>query len=225
MSSISLSLKMMLAVTACAGFTLLACGDETSGGGDDEEEDKGGEKDDDDKPKKDAGKADSGKKDSSISIPQGVPGEDCSDSPTPVAQCTGCGSAICTTRCGDDETWGECTALTVDAGNPISNILGDGGGIKVSDAGVSVMLPGSDASVDIPATECPDTLTCNDIAAAFSAFGVPPIKFCTASGSLTPPECTNQQDCTDMGLKIATCMAIPGLSTFVPGTFCLSSCK
>jgi hypothetical protein len=225
MSSISLSLKMLLAASACAGLTLIACGDDSGSSDKDstDDDDKTGSKKDA-SVSKDAGK-DAGKKDSSV-IPQGVPGEDCSDAPVPVAQCAGCGSAICTTMCGDDGTWGECTSLSTDSGVPgLGNLLGDGGGIKVSDAGVSVTIPGSDASVNIPATECPADLTCNDVASGFAAFGVPPVKFCTASDSVTPPACSTQKDCTDMGFKVSTCMPIPGLSAFLPGNFCLSSCK
>jgi hypothetical protein len=112
-------------------------------------------------------------------------------------------------------------AMVVDAAKSILDAQARGR----DDAGVSVPVPGSDASADIPATQCPESLTCNDVASGFSSFGLPPAKFCTESGSITPPECTTQKDCTDMGFTLSTCMPLPTLSVFLPGNFCLRSCK
>jgi hypothetical protein len=217
MSSISLSLKMLLAGSALAGLTLLACGEDSGGGGDEKEPT--GKTKTDAGPKKDGGTG--GKKDASAAsaIPHAVEGD----------ECTGLGGQCDSDTCDESPCYSKCTdgfyeacqsgkdliSLYTDGGVkiPTSVTTGDGTNYTVTDAGVTVKV--GDASVAIPATECPDGFECSDLGALVMV----PLKFCAAG--FGPPACTTTQDCTDMGFKIATCGMVPVLGTMG----CLQSCK
>jgi len=223
MSSISLPLKMMLAASALAGLTLIACGEDAPAT-DTEKEPVKGTKDAGNK--KDAGK-DAGKKDAGSAtpaLPQGVPGEECES--TLPAQCDDCGETYCATKC-EDGVWGDClpaASLVRDGGFTIPNVIPDGGSITVKDGSVSVMI--GDSSLDLPQEECPDPTVCSTMATGLAAplimqaaMGAP---FCAADDEIgLPPACMTPADCKAMGFGAsATCLPAGPL-----GSFCLQVCK
>ncbi len=251
MSSISLSLKMMLAATACAGLTLAACGDDSGGGSDSPS----GSKADAGK-KSDAGKSDAGKKDAAIELPMVTPGDDC-DTTTQAGQYAGvceddtCDAPPCYARCVDG-TYTDCKnqsewvkELLGDGGidgflkdgglgnllkdGSIGNILGDGGNISVNrDAAISVSDSG------IPTSACPSGNVCSssgsgDVAgtiiglAAGEGMGI-----CTKDG--TPKACETPADCSDYGASACFDTAQVGVGGLVgligwSTKFCMAPCK
>lgn len=213
MSSISLSLKMLLAGSALAGLTLLACGEDSGGG---KETDKDEDNVQPGKTRADAGpKKDAGGGNRPPVATGAVEGEDC----------TGIGGMCDNDQCDEPPCFAQCVSGTYGECRPSKDLIGqftgdgglpssvkiDGGSISVKDGSVSIKV--GDAEVDIPATACPDSLTCGDL----TAFGVP-VKYC-AEG-LFPPKCTTAKDCADMGLKLATCAELP-----LAGLSCLQVCE
>ncbi|MDB4976258.1 MAG: hypothetical protein JWN48_4599 [Myxococcaceae bacterium] len=217
MSSISLSLKLLLASSALGGLTLLACGGDDSGSTKDNSGPSTGSKSDA-SVKKDSGATT--KKDAGSAIPTGaVEGEDCTGIGG-MCDNDACEKAPCFAACVDG-TYGACDTLNnllPDAGRPSGNILPDGSTVSVTDAGVRVTLPGSDASIDIPATACPAKFSCNDIGKLINA----PLNFCSAPGAFTPPSCSTTQDCIDMGFKATSAMC--GTIPVIGGMACLQAC-
>lgn len=234
MSSISLSLKMMLAASACAGLTLLACGGDDSGGG--------GSTDEDDKPAKDAGKGkdagkDAGKRDAAT-IATVTPGDDCD----PEAfnglggpcERDACDAPPCLSQCVDG-VYDECKS----AADLIGELAGDGGiggllrdsGFSLPDTGITrtdagFTIPGNDGAVSLPTNECPDEYMCDS---TLSMVGLPAT--CVKPGENVyivlnlPPKCTTNAECTDLGLT-GTCFTVPGgLLPAGSDKVCLSPCK
>jgi hypothetical protein len=228
MSSISLSLKMMIAASACAGLTLLACGDETSSGGDDDSSDEDKETGKKDAGKRDAGK-DAGKKDAGITIPRAVEGEEC-DTSSPLGalggQCDAdaCDEPPCYAQCEGD-VYGECKSMADligqlrDSGigdalkDAASNILGDSGYTLNKDGGVDVMF--GDAKVTVPAMACPPDYECTNPGAIL---GLPTPAVCTQGG--LPSPCETAADCTAAGFKAATCAMVPIVMTMGCTSLC-----
>lgn len=229
MSSISLSLKMMLAASACAGLTLLACGGDDSGGGSTNNDDETPTKDAG--KGKDAGKADAGKKDAGLATV--TPGDDCDPEAFnglggPCKQ-DECDSPPCISQCVDG-VYDECKSAT----DLIGQLAGDGGltgllrdsgfslpdtGIKRTDAGLTIPV-GDGGSISLPATECPTELTCSGTVG--SIIGMPDVKLCAdPSNPLgAPPTCTDTAACKAMGLEAAQCQMLP-----IIGSVCFQICK
>jgi hypothetical protein len=218
MSSISLPLKMMLAASALAGLTMLACGEDAPSSKPTEEDEapvKGSK--DGGGGKKDAGK-DAGKRDAAIVIPQGTPGEECTGSLP--AQCDDCGEMFCATRC-EDGVWGECVpalSLLPDSGGKPPSVSTDAGTFSASDGQVSVKF--GDSSVVIPPTACPAPLVCSSSSMAFSKDVITMLAggaaACIGSDAIGfPPACQATADCTAAGLKLASCI----------GNYCIQICK
>jgi hypothetical protein len=228
MSSISLSLKMMLAASACAGLTLLACGEESSGGGEDDES---GEKDDDDKPKADAGKkTDAGKKpDATITIPRAVPGEECDKTSVIGAlggQCDSdaCDDPPCYAQCEGD-VYGECKSMA----DLVASFRDGGGGLNLPDTGVVRNADGGfdivvgDSSVALPTSACPADFTCSTELAAYGAPNLctsPEYKILGGLGPDGPAPCETAADCKALGLTALACQELPVL-----GKICFQSCE
>ncbi|MDB4988385.1 MAG: hypothetical protein JWN04_3563 [Myxococcaceae bacterium] len=214
MSSISFPFKMLIAGSALAGLTLLACGgDDSSGGGTNTNTNNA--TGDAGKSTKDSGAA---SKDAGITIAHAEPGDDCDPSAKlPYALCSGCGATYCTVTCGSDGTYGDCVnpVASFGDGGLLNGLKTDAGTYTVKDGSVSFMVPGSDASIDIPATACPDKFTCSMVGALIGIA----VSYCSDNG-VTPPSCTTTADCTSMGFKLATCGASP-----VGGMACLQLCK
>jgi len=216
MTSLSLPLKTLLAASALAGFSLLACGDDPA---------PASTKDDDKSPSsatKDAGssKKDAGsttKKDAGV-IPQGEPGEDCEGSAR--AMCTGCDSEPCFVTC-DDGTYGDCVSLLgaiQDGGIKIPPIVTDAGTFTVKDGAVSVAF--GDSSVVIPPMECPAPLLCSTKSMGLSAGLIPSLTggaaACVGTDAIgLPPACTSATECTAAGLKLSQCVM----------GYCIQICK
>lgn len=232
MSSISLSLKMMLAASACAGLTLLACGDEGGSGDGDSKSDEGTGS------KADAGKkTDAGKKDAGLNIPTAVEGEECDQSA--VGKVGGrcdddaCDKAPCIAQCVDD-VYGECKSATDLIGAIAdSGFFNRDGGFNLPDTGLTRNQDGGfdimigDAKVAIPTSECPAEFECST---ELGQYGIPDT--CVTPGSSPfpglvpnlPPLCETTEDCTGMGIK-GGCQMFPLLSDIVGGKVCYAPCK
>lgn len=210
MGTITRSISGFVAATTLAGLAMVACGgDDGSGGNDDKS-----------KPpvsgKKDAGK--NAAKDAGSRAATVEPGDSCSGKRPGTCSEESCESPPCVAPCEDGE-YGECVSEEdledeQDAAAPSpGNLLPDGSSIGISEAGATVMF--GEASVPIPATQCPDGLTCSNIGAAIGI----PISYCSDNG-FTPPPCTSMADCTALGFKLATCGMSP-----IGGMACLQVCK
>lgn len=239
MSSISLSLKMMLAASACAGLTLLACGGDDSGGG-------STNNDDDETASKDAGKGkdagkDAGKKDAAT-VELVNEGDECD----PEAYgglgnyggaCEGCGASQCIAPC-EDGVYGECktaaaviASFTADGG--LGNFLRDSGfslpdtGIVRTDGGFTIPTGGDGGTVSLTEQECPADYMCDS---TLTTFMLPAT--CVKPGANMvvvfdlPPKCTTNDDCKKLGLT-GTCITIPAMGLIPAGSdkVCLAPCK
>jgi hypothetical protein len=239
MSSISLSLKMMLAASACAGLTLLACGDDDSGGGSTKSDDDSSSPKDAGKGK-DAGKADAGKKADAAAVELVNEGDECD----PEAYgglgnfggaCEGCDKSPCLAKC-EEGAYGECrnaseviAEFTRDGG--LGNFLRDSSfslpdtGIKRTDAGITIPT-GDGGTTTAPTTECPSTLECSGELG--SIIGMADVKLCVDSknptlgglGPAAPPSCTTSADCAKAGLTNAVCQMVQPI-----GSICFAICK
>jgi hypothetical protein len=248
MSSISLSLKMMLAASACAGLTLLACGEDASSGSDDG--DKTGSKNDAGS-KRDAGR-DAGRRDAGIELPDVTPGDEC-DTTTPAGQYAGkceddlCDSPPCYARCLEG-VYTDCKSQS----EWVSDLLGDGGlggllrdgglGGILGDAGLGGILGDSGLGGILGDAGpiggmCQAEETCSSSSSPGNAGLIISLVAPMGQGICTvgeaPKECTTNADCTGGtcfdGNTIGSQIPVLGAGAFQllgwPIKFCLAPCK